>query len=397
VVEYVHKSVAAGSNFKRAVALALVVVVVASGCSLGTGKAGAKCPKVGNYASDGVYVLKCNARKRWERGITVAAGQALLNAAIAANKPKPTSPPTSPPVTAAALRPPITAFGVIDVEVGTSPGQVKPGLYTTSGDDCSWARYDAGDNIIGSNLFNGRDFVLIRSSDVYFASFGPCYWVEAPGSPQSVPASGDATRRVGIEIQPGLYRSAGTTSGSKCTWFRESSNDGSVDAIIDAASTHGPQIVEVKASDAAFETRSCPPFVQLSSIPARVGAISGAPDEYITGGQRATFAVPFDAVTASGTAVTGITAQFGPYQLQLNPPTGGAFTVGASVDAVWTATSALSGMRLTSNGRSCSSNIASFDIEQLSFDSGGNLSAIDVTFAQICDGSGKIVVGAVKY
>ncbi len=373
-----------GYSARRAAGLLMIVALVASGCSLQAGRAGARCTKVGSFASDGVYVLKCNARKRWERGITIALGQQLLAAAIAANTPRTT------------VAPPITSFGAFDGPVGTGPGQVKPGVYTTVGDGCTWGRYDAADNLLGSNSFSGRDFVLIRPTDVSFASFGPCQWVEAPASAESVPSSGNATQRVGIEIQPGFYRSAGTTSGTKCFWARESSLDGSSASLIDANATHGPQIVQVKSTDVAFEARNCPPFTAFAGPPTQYGVIIGQTDELITSGQQAQYAVPFDAVTITGTSAE-ITAQFGGYELQLRPPTGGALAAIDYDNLGATSTPTVGSMTLTSPGKSCTTTAASFSIVAVAYGGGGVVTSLSVVAQQICNSSGKVATVFLKF
>ncbi len=375
-----------GYSARRAAALLMVVALVATGCSLQAGRAGAKCAKVGSFASDGVYVLKCNARKRWQRGITIALGQQLLAAAIAANTPRTT------------VAPPITSFGAFDGPVGTGPGQVKPGLYTTVGDGCSWGRYDAADRLLGSNSFSGRDFALIRPTDVSFASFGPCSWVEAPAGAQSIPASGNATQRVGVEIQPGFYRSAGTTTGTKCFWARESSMDGSFASLTNVNASHGPQIVQVKLTDVAFESRNCPPFTAFAGPPAQFAAISGQTDELITSGQDATYALPFDAVTVTGTAAE-ITAQFGGYALQLRPPTGGALAAGNEFQGVGSSSTATAAsMTLSSSPRTCATTtVASFTIIGVTYGGGGAVTSLTALAQQVCDLSGKVATVLVKF
>ncbi len=376
MVEYAHRSVATGSNFKRAVALGLVVVVVASGCSLGAGKAGAKCPKVGNYASDGIYVLKCNARKRWERGITIAAGQALLNAALAANRPP-------PPTTTAVITPPITSFGEIEASVGFGAGQIKPGLYTTVGFGCVWNRYDQFRNGLGGHGVFGLDFALIRPTDGFFKTFGPCSWTEAPLTALPIPASGNAVRRVGIEIEPGVYRSAGSVPGTTpCTWRRWVTLDGSSESQIDFGSSSGPQLIVVGAGDAAFETTFCPPFVRVDQLE-RFALIEGRPFETITQGQRNGYVEPYDTIGLS-TSAGVLTINFGGYVLQLSPPTGQGLATGVYQDVGTIPTLSQGAMSLSAPGRSCIGT-STFEIDRIT-SSGGLVTAIDVTFVQSCSG-----------
>ncbi len=86
--------------------------------------------------------------------------------------------------------------------------------------------------------------------------------VTAP-PPPSVPKmtmETDGTYRVGTDIVPGTYRSAGPSpSGeSDCYWARLSSLNPS--HIISNNISSGPQAVMIQPSDAAFLTRSCQPW-----------------------------------------------------------------------------------------------------------------------------------------
>lgn len=75
----------------------------------------------------------------------------------------------------------------------------------------------------------------------------------APAQPAtSIP--GDGTYRVGVDIQPGVYRSQGAES---CYWARLSGLSGSSNDIIANNGAAGPQVVQIAPSDAAFETRRC--------------------------------------------------------------------------------------------------------------------------------------------
>ena len=62
---------------------------------------------------------------------------------------------------------------------------------------------------------------------------------------------GDGIFQVGVDIQPGRYRTEGTPSG--CYWARLASRDD----IIDNNFGDGQQIVDILASDTFFESSSC--------------------------------------------------------------------------------------------------------------------------------------------
>jgi hypothetical protein len=86
--------------------------------------------------------------------------------------------------------------------------------------------------------------------------------VTAP-PPPSVPKTTmetDGTYRVGTDIVPGTYRSAGPSpeGASDCYWARLSSLNET--HIIDSNISTGPQVVIIRPSDAAFLTHSCQPW-----------------------------------------------------------------------------------------------------------------------------------------
>ena len=81
----------------------------------------------------------------------------------------------------------------------------------------------------------------------------------ASGPGTSIPS--DGTYVIGVDIQPGVYRSAGTArDGSDCYWKRLSSLDTS--DIIDNNGSPGPQTVEIKPTDKAFVSSHCQPWTK---------------------------------------------------------------------------------------------------------------------------------------
>ena len=70
----------------RALAACATILLIAAvaGCNLPRAVAGSRCAKVGDYAQDGTYVLKCSTSKRWVRGITTAVADKALAALVAA-------------------------------------------------------------------------------------------------------------------------------------------------------------------------------------------------------------------------------------------------------------------------------------------------------------------------
>lgn len=71
--------------------------------------------------------------------------------------------------------------------------------------------------------------------------------------------SGNGTFLVGTDIQPGTYRSDG---GSLCYWARLSGLSGGLGDIISNSISPGQQFVEVRASDAAFQSNGCGAWVR---------------------------------------------------------------------------------------------------------------------------------------
>ena len=70
----------------------------------------------------------------------------------------------------------------------------------------------------------------------------------------------DGTYRVGIDIVPGTYRTAGPRphAESDCYWARLSSLNET--HIIDSNISTGPQLVIIQSTDRAFLTHGCQPW-----------------------------------------------------------------------------------------------------------------------------------------
>jgi hypothetical protein len=84
--------------------------------------------------------------------------------------------------------------------------------------------------------------------------------VTAP-PPPFTPRTGmetDGTYRVGTDIEPGTYRSAGPHGASDCYWARLETLDPG--HIIDNNISTDPQVVTIQSSDAAFVSRNCLPW-----------------------------------------------------------------------------------------------------------------------------------------
>ena len=77
-----------------------------------------------------------------------------------------------------------------------------------------------------------------------------------PSAPKTIIET-DGTYRVGTDIVPGTYRSAGPSpeGASDCYWARLNSLNET--HIIDSNISTGPQVVMIPPSDKAFLTHSC--------------------------------------------------------------------------------------------------------------------------------------------
>ncbi|KUI03680.1 hypothetical protein [Mycobacterium sp. IS-3022] len=90
----------------------------------------------------------------------------------------------------------------------------------------------------------------------------------APGpgpAPQAAPATRidrDGTYKVGTDILPGTYSTAGPIAEGACYWKRVNN-----DEMPDNALTKKPQVVRIEATDTAFTTSDCQPWQQTNAAP----------------------------------------------------------------------------------------------------------------------------------
>ena len=78
-------------------------------------------------------------------------------------------------------------------------------------------------------------------------------------TPEPGTISGSGTFLVGVDIEPGTYRSAGPVASviPNCYWARHKDASGDMFSIIANANSQGPAVVKIAASDGAFETNGC--------------------------------------------------------------------------------------------------------------------------------------------
>ena len=400
---------------KRITALLVATVCsagVLTGCNLRVATSGARCSKVGDYAQDRTYVLKCNRKKRWERGITVAFADGALAAILA--KFSPPAPPSVPPtVSPQSVRPsvlpptPITAFGdVTDRAIGSNNAQIKPGLYTsTTTGLCHWKTYDDGSaDPHGTADFRGLGFLQIAVGDLRVTTEGGCQWTPAPDTPVAVPASGEGMLRVGKEIQPGVYR---RPAGSLCFWQTDSGLRGTDAELRAIAISTDPQLVPLGAKDVLFQTFGCGTWTKLAAAPTQLFSVTAlnAAVPSTSADSRADFTwLPADGpFTVTGTTA-GVDISANGWTAQLRPATGSTLTKGlvASVTApVGSQTATTPGLSVTGHSWTCNGSLpgafSAFSIVDIQTNPAtGAVTSLVAGFTQVC-ADHSFIAGGVSY
>ncbi|WP_264033202.1 hypothetical protein [Mycobacterium riyadhense] len=144
---------------------------------------------------------------------------------------------------------------------------------------CSVAGCFGGGGKSARPTVTGHDDVASRLPPIYpgtTVSIPPSSssTTSSSASPSGVPSTipGNGTFRMGVDIQPGTYRSEG---GDSCYWERLRGLSGNVADIIANGAGYGPQVVTIAPTDAAFKTQQCAPWTRQSS--ATTTTSSGAP------------------------------------------------------------------------------------------------------------------------
>ncbi|HUR06044.1 MAG TPA: hypothetical protein VM347_26090 [Nonomuraea sp.] len=89
---------------------------------------------------------------------------------------------------------------------------------------------------------------------------GPGPTASAPVGSSAPPGGLAATRTliVGVDIQPGNYRTTGPVAGApQCYWARMKSTSAQISDVISAGMPAGPATVTILATDKAFQTAGC--------------------------------------------------------------------------------------------------------------------------------------------
>jgi hypothetical protein len=95
----------------------------------------------------------------------------------------------------------------------------------------------------------------------------------APGpAPAAGPAAkttidSDGTFKVGTDIAPGTYATAGPVDGHVCYWKRTGNTDNGGSNTIDNAMSKKPQVVAIDPTDVSFKTDGCQPWSLTDAAP----------------------------------------------------------------------------------------------------------------------------------
>ncbi|WP_199203454.1 hypothetical protein, partial [Mycobacterium sp. shizuoka-1] len=95
----------------------------------------------------------------------------------------------------------------------------------------------------------------------------------SPATPTPAPAGGppktsmdtDGTYKVGVDIVPGTYATAGPVEGGVCYWKRVGGPDGQTN--LDNGLTKKPQVQQIDPGDATFKTDGCQPWTLTDAQP----------------------------------------------------------------------------------------------------------------------------------
>ncbi|MFG2293692.1 hypothetical protein [Streptomyces sp. NPDC048603] len=147
---------------------------------------------------------------------------------------------------------------------------LKPGTYRTSGNSstsgCYWelAKDSSGetDSIIANDNVTGSSYLTVKASAKILKSNDCKDWEavdpKATGSPKSEAKGDGGMFKVGLDLAPGTYKSAGPAEGSdNCYWERTKDAEHGIDSIIANENPEGSAVVTISAKDAYFKTSGC--------------------------------------------------------------------------------------------------------------------------------------------
>lgn len=177
--------------------------------------------------------------------------------AHAAAPSEPEAPAPAPPTTAA--KPTIPGDGTLVVGKDIQPGRYRGNL---DGGPCYWSRLSSFegsgiDGIIANDNIAGPTVIEIAPTDVGLKSTRCGGWQPAT-EPLALPGrapGGDGVYIVGLDIDPGTYRSTNTRS---CYWARlRGFGQAGIDDVIANDNSDGPAVVKIAPSDVGFKSGRC--------------------------------------------------------------------------------------------------------------------------------------------
>ncbi|AOW93986.1 hypothetical protein BFN03_18530 [Rhodococcus sp. WMMA185] len=163
----------------------------------------------------------------------------------------------------------VTAGGkpltTIPVVVPAAPGSYRTAGPTGNG-TCDWKRIDTEGSVVERGTTVNPTTLTIGSTDVGFTSTNCAPWNPVSlGNPDSaapkVPGY-NFTGAVGVDLQPGSYRSDGSSDGQKsCLWSRQDSSGNTFDA---GTTITNPVTVTIEPTDGRFQSLGCDDWTPLS-------------------------------------------------------------------------------------------------------------------------------------
>ncbi|MER5929666.1 hypothetical protein [Streptomyces sp. NPDC002054] len=146
---------------------------------------------------------------------------------------------------------------------------LQPGTYRTTGNSgagCYWelAKDSSGelDSIMANDNVTGSSYVTVKAPAKLLKTNGCKDWEAVDAKPSGTPKAeikGDGGMvRVGADIAPGTYKSAGPAEGSiGCYWERAKNAEHGLESIAANDNPTGPAVVTISPKDGYFKTTGC--------------------------------------------------------------------------------------------------------------------------------------------
>lgn len=115
----------------------------------------------------------------------------------------------------------------------------------------------------------------LRASAVFVACVSAIALAPPADADLMDPIPGNGVFRVGPDIAPGLYHTAGTastwgvwinnvpTQDSMCAWFTYSTPDANKDHVVQTNMSVGPMYANINTTIKAFESQNCQPWTRV--------------------------------------------------------------------------------------------------------------------------------------